>query len=177
MIFYDTAHILLFATCLCLLLSFQYDENESPEVLSGSSPFPSEWQDPSQPNPSAGFPDAYFSIPKKHRMLALDLFKKYGVNAVFSGHFHQNVISKSSWGMDHIITAPLSVVFESSGKPKQSEANGRGIRVVDVNLHSMSSGESFHDVECKTFVAGTADSSNWIRNGGTISHRFQPLNS
>ena len=35
-----------------------------------------------------------------------------------------------------IITAPLSVVFEATGKPKQSEEDSIGIRVVEVGKKS-----------------------------------------
>ena len=68
--------------------------------------------------------------------MALTLFEKHNVTACFSGHFHQNLVSKSSFNMDMIITAPLSMVFESSGKSKklpQTEINDRGIRVVRVS--------------------------------------------
>lgn len=64
-------------------------------------------------------------------MYAMELFEKYKVTACFNGHFHQNLISKAKFGMDMIITAPLSVVFESSGKPKKCEPNERGFRLVN----------------------------------------------
>jgi len=110
---------------------FLYDENEVASDLNGLCPFPAEWGPP--PPNLEGFPDSYFHIQKNYRDIALDLFKKYNVDACFSGHFHQNVVSKSSWGMDMIITAPLSITFESTGKPAQREANGRGVRVVNVS--------------------------------------------
>ena len=78
-------------------------------------PFPSEWS--SEPA-TGGFPEKYFSMQRKYQDIALGLFKKYGVKVSFLGHFHQNIISKSSLGIDMIITALLSIVFESSGKPK-----------------------------------------------------------
>ena len=108
---------------------FLYNEDEEDEEMKGVIPPPPEWT----PKPTdLGFPDYYFHIRKDLRMLALNLFKKYNVSAAFSGHFHQNLISKTKWGMQMIITAPLSLVFESTGKPKQKECNGRGYRVVEV---------------------------------------------
>ena len=112
---------------------FLYNDDEEDEDLTGMIPFPSEWSD--EPA-TGGFPEKYFGMQRKYRDIALGLFKKYGVKASFSGHFHQNVISKSSWGMDMIITAPLSVLFESSGKPKQNEENKMGVRVVNVTKDS-----------------------------------------
>lgn len=80
-----------------------------------------------------GFPDNYFIIPKQYRMKPLELFEKYGVTAAFSGHFHQNMVTKASFGMDMIITSSLSAVFESNGKPDDFDEPGtRGIRIVDV---------------------------------------------
>jgi serine/threonine-protein phosphatase CPPED1 len=108
---------------------FLYNEDEDVDDLKDhGSPFPKEWGESTQI-----FPDSYFSIPKKYRMGVIELFKKYKVSACFSGHFHQNLVSKASFGMSMIVTAPLSMVFESSGKPKQSEENDRGIRVVNVH--------------------------------------------
>jgi hypothetical protein len=109
---------------------FLYSEDEEPEDLTGGSPYPVEWG-----NSEQVFPDTYFSVPKNTRQVAMRLFRNYGVSACFSGHFHQNLISESSFGMQMIITAPLSMVFESTGKPKKQkeiEPNGRGIRVVTV---------------------------------------------
>ena len=80
------------------------------------------------------FPDHYFHIPKEYRMPIMDLFQKYNVTAAFSGHFHQNHLSHSSFGMKMIITSSLSEVFESSGKPKDfDEPSTRGMRIVTVN--------------------------------------------
>lgn len=149
---------------------FLYDEDEEPESLTGASPCPPEWQSSSSTNQT--FPDAYFSMPKKYRSQALELFQKYKVNACFSGHFHQNLISKTRWGMDMIITAPLSVVFDSTGKEvdreKKSrlsrrkmtfeseeamlfdsdssdpeEPNCRGVRIVDVEVNDSAATSSF----------------------------------
>jgi len=99
---------------------FLYDEEEDPESLTGYSPYPEEWLplgEDGKPIPSKeSFPDSYFSMPRQYRAQALELFQQYGVTACFSGHFHQNLVSKTRWGMDMIVTAPLSLVFESTGK-------------------------------------------------------------
>ena len=110
---------------------FLYTEEEELKDPLLGSPYPTEWGG----NSDQLFPDSYFSIPKATRQVAMKLFQKYGVTACFSGHFHQNLVSKSSFGMHMIITAPLSIVFESTGKPKEQnelEPNGRGIRIVKV---------------------------------------------
>ncbi len=102
---------------------FLYDEQEDPNELTGLSPYPREWlEGDTTASESASFPDSYFSMPKTSRSQALELFRQYDVTACFSGHFHQNLISKTHWGMDMIITAPLSVVFESTGK-RRSKAD------------------------------------------------------
>lgn len=109
---------------------FLYSEDEEPSDMNGATAYPSEWGKSDQV-----FPDSYFSVQKRYRQVAMNLFKRYCVSACFSGHFHQNLVSKSSFGMDMIITAPLSMVFESSGKPNEQnelEPNGRGVRIVQV---------------------------------------------
>ncbi|KAL7473812.1 hypothetical protein ACHAXS_014348 [Conticribra weissflogii] len=102
---------------------FLYDEDEDPETLTGASPYPDEWRTgvvaAEEDVADATFPDSYFSMPKRYRVQALELFRKYRVDACFSGHFHQNLISRTSWGCDMIVTAPLSVVFESTGKTQR----------------------------------------------------------
>ena len=62
------------------------------------------------------------------------LFKKYDVTACFSGHFHQNVVTATSWGMPMIVTGPLSMNLYSdiSDELSNGETNGIGFRVVDV---------------------------------------------
>jgi len=97
-----------------------------------------------------GFPDSYFHIPLKYRTGVLELFREYQVDACFSGHFHQNLVSKSSFGMDMIITSSLSMVFDSNGKPPGQDPSVRGIRVV--NVCTGDKGER-----------------------GTYSHHFKPL--
>ena len=67
-------------------------------------------------------------------MVVLDLFKTYNVTACFCGHFHQNLVSKSSLRMNMILTGPISMIFESTAN-KDSAEKGRGIRIVDVFLN------------------------------------------
>ena len=107
---------------------FLYHDDEDIEDLKGESPYPVEWG-----SRDGGFPDRYFAVPKSFRTGIMRLFRQYKVRASFSGHFHQNLVSKSSFGMDMIITSSLSMVFESTGKPKDfNEPNTRGVRIVDV---------------------------------------------
>lgn len=133
---------------------FLYDENETPESMDGKSPIP----------PPADFlppiADSYFHIPIERRKPMLDLFRRHGVTACFAGHFHQNMTSKTSWGMPMITTGPLSVVLESTGIPKDfTEPKKRGIRIVRVVNESDGGGG---DEEKK-------------KKSGTFEHEFMAL--
>ncbi|KAG7337335.1 metallophosphoesterase [Nitzschia inconspicua] len=102
---------------------FLYTETEDADSMTGVSPY-KQWK----------FPDHYFHIPKEQRMPVMDLFRKYGVTAAFSGHFHQNMVSEASFGMKMIVTSSLSDVMNSTGKPNDlDEPNTRGLRIVTVN--------------------------------------------
>ena len=100
---------------------FLYDENEDPSTLEGKSSFGGE---------TIG--DSYFSMALEPRSVALELFKEFGVTAAFCGHFHQNLVSETSFGMKHIITGSLSVVLNTTGITAPTEPQTRGIRVVEV---------------------------------------------
>eukprot|EP00536_Pseudo-nitzschia_multiseries_P011739 jgi/Psemu1/260100/estExt_Genewise1Plus.C_4130075 len=110
---------------------FLYDENEEPENMTGFC----EWN-------NTQIPDGYFVIPKERRIILLELFRRYGVSASFSGHFHQNLVSETSFGMKMIITAPLAAILESTGKKEKKkeqtenlildEPDTQGVRVVEV---------------------------------------------
>jgi serine/threonine-protein phosphatase CPPED1 len=77
--------------------------------------------------------DAYFVIPLQRRRQVLDMFQKYKVTAAFAGHFHQNLVTKTSFGMEMITTSALSVVLQSNGIPKDfNEPKTRGLRRVNV---------------------------------------------
>lgn len=111
---------------------FLYHEDEDEKDLLGGSPAPPP-EDGTNEGVVKKYMDSYFLIPKKYRLGVLELFRTYNVKACFSGHFHQNLVSKSSFGMDMIITSSLSLVFDSDGKPKDfDEPNTRGFRVVQV---------------------------------------------
>ena len=108
---------------------FLKHENETDDEIKTFSNAPDGW------GPSGTrFPDGYFTIPKEERQLAMILFRRYGVTACFSGHFHQNVIAQTSWGMPMIVTGPLSMPLQSEMSDELSggEPNGCGMRIVDV---------------------------------------------
>ena len=75
---------------------FLYHEDEDSQDLDGTSASPPKWY---PPEGTQGFPDSYFHINKTYRQVALDLFRQYGVDACFVEHFHQNLISRTEWGM------------------------------------------------------------------------------
>ena len=106
----------------------KHEEEADDELTSHSSP-PSGWGPP-----GTKFEDGYFTIPYEWRKIAMAMFKKYDVTACFSGHFHQNVTAKSSWGMPMVVTGPLSMNLHSSIAHELSngEVNGIGMRIVDV---------------------------------------------
>lgn len=108
---------------------FLRHEEEGDDELDSISAPPSGWGPE-----GSGFADSYFTIPYERRKVAMALFRKYGVTACFSGHFHQNVVSKTSWGMPMIVTGPLSMNLESDILDELSggEAHGIGMRIIDV---------------------------------------------
>ena len=141
---------------------FLYHEDEEAIDMKGYSPLP--------PDLGKGgkVDDSYFHIPKKQRSIgkllcllvpvndpphvgkpsyisclfckALALFKKYKVTAAFSGHFHQNLVSRSSFGMEMIVTSSLSCVMESTGIPETfDEPKTRGIRIVNIGAEGTGS--------------------------------------
>ena len=108
---------------------FLKHEDETDEEITTFSSVPEGW------GPTGTrFPDGYFTIPKEERQMAMILFKRYGVTACFSGHFHQNVIAQTSWGMPMIVTGPLSMTLRSemSDELSKGEPSGCGMRIVDV---------------------------------------------
>ena len=108
---------------------FLKHEEETDEELTSYSGAPTGWGPP-----GSSFADSYFTIPLEQRRVAMALFKKYDVTACFSGHFHQNVVTATSWGMPMIVTGPLSMNLYSdiSDELSNGETNGIGFRVVDV---------------------------------------------
>jgi serine/threonine-protein phosphatase CPPED1 len=110
---------------------FLYSEDEDDDDLTGVSPFGS---------PQQFIEDSYFHIPKQYRMQVMALFQTYGVSAAFSGHFHQNLVTTASFGMEMIVTGSLSVVLDSTGNPNaRQEAKTQGLRIVHVE-HDLTAG-------------------------------------
>jgi len=119
-----------------------------------------QWLDETEKYKGFVMTDDKFCVPKKMRNIALNLFRQYNVSACFCGHFHQNVVRKTSWGMDMIVTGPISMILESTGNQDALE-KGRGIRIVDV----------FQD---HTTIQGEVDAMKIRRVGGAyFTHRFE----
>ena len=112
---------------------FLYHEDETMDDLTGSSPYHMSWG-------PGSIPDSYFPIPLLYRRRVLDLCRQYHVDAAFSGHFHQNCVSTTSFGMEMIITGPLSVVLQSSANTSTtSDTQTQGFRLVHVRHDNDSS--------------------------------------
>ena len=108
---------------------FLTHEEEEDDALTSYSHAPTGW------GPTGSrFEDNYFTVPLKQRKIAMALFRKYDVTACFSGHFHQNVVTQTSWGMPMIVTGPLSMNLysEIAEELSNGETNGLGMRVIDV---------------------------------------------
>lgn len=102
---------------------FIYNQDEDPKDLIGIN---------STPN-GVTVLDGYFCLPKVYRTVLLDLFRQYNVKATFAGHFHQNMISNTDYGMEMIITGSLSMVLQSTGNAQyHTEPKTVGYRVVNV---------------------------------------------
>ena len=71
----------------------------------------------------AGEADQYFNIPLAHRGRYLAMFHQYGVEALFSGHYHQNAMAADG-KVAAITTGPVGMPF---GDHPQS-----GMRIVTV---------------------------------------------
>jgi len=67
-------------------------------------------------------PDGYFPLPKKARMRLLELFRKYNVRAVFSGHYHRNAFARDG-DIQLVTTGPV-------GRPLGKDPSG--FRIVEV---------------------------------------------
>ncbi|MEO5800975.1 MAG: metallophosphoesterase [Gemmatimonadales bacterium] len=59
---------------------------------------------------SPGEPDQYFNIPLAHRARYLALFHKFGVEALFSGHYHQNAVARDG-EIEMVTTGPVGMPF------------------------------------------------------------------
>ena len=71
--------------------------------------------------------DEYFNLPKARRMRLLEMFHTYGVEAVFSGHFHHNAYVRDG-ELELITTSSSGIALEQMGQPKDP----LGFRVVKV---------------------------------------------
>jgi hypothetical protein len=114
---------------------FLYKDDEDSDDLKGVNPYPVEWEGTGLGGGKTnGYPEKFFMIPQSRRSKVMSLFREFRVTAAFSGHFHQNLISNSSFGMPMIVTSSLSLVYNSTGKPKANaeEPNTRGVRLVQV---------------------------------------------
>ncbi len=67
-------------------------------------------------------PDQYENIPLQRRLPLLELFHKYGIRNIFSGHTHKNVLAKDG-DLEMVATGPV-------GRPLGQD--GSGIRVASV---------------------------------------------
>ncbi len=71
--------------------------------------------------------DQYFNIPLSTRKQYLNLFKQYGVQYLFSGHYHRNAFGTDS-SINMITTGPV-------GKPLGKDPSG--FRIVTINGNSV----------------------------------------
>ena len=108
---------------------FLFHENEELSELTGRNYFPS--------NDGGFIPDAYFSISRTNRQRVMQMCKKYSVDACFAGHFHQNWIGETTWGMPMITTGAIcNWLLQSTAKDMTvagNETAAGGIRVVTIN--------------------------------------------
>jgi serine/threonine-protein phosphatase CPPED1 len=94
-------------------------------------------------------PDSYFHIPLCRRRGVMSLCQEYRVTACFAGHYHQNLLAQSSWGMPMIITAAIcNFNLQSTAKdltvPEHSVLQA-GVRIVTVDDTTP---EGFHHRYC-----------------------------
>lgn len=67
--------------------------------------------------------DEYFNIPTETRMRYLELFKKYGVSHIFSGHYHRNAFGTYD-GMEMVTSGPV-------GQPLGADPSG--LRIINIS--------------------------------------------
>jgi serine/threonine-protein phosphatase CPPED1 len=114
---------------------FLHNEDEDVDDLQGRSYL----------SPDFYVSDSYFPIPKIYRQRVMTLCRLYNVSACFSGHFHQNMVSQSTSGMQMIITGALSMVLQSSGNPNvRNEPSTQGFRIVTVEHNATGGTGTFH---------------------------------
>lgn len=81
--------------------------------------------------------DSYFVIPLERRSKVMALCEKYKVAACFAGHYHQNMVGETTFGMKMITTAAICPwLIESTAKDMSNPMNatpGSGLRIVTVD--------------------------------------------
>ena len=103
---------------------FLFDQNETAESMTSRSHFP-----------GGSMQDSYFHIPKERRLPVLKLFQEYNVTACFAGHFHQNLVSQTAFGMPMIVTSALSMILQTDHPSvvQKKKSQTQGLRIVNVN--------------------------------------------
>ena len=108
---------------------FLFSEDEDETALEGKNLIPGKLDE--------YIGDGYFPIGREQRRHVLDMCRSYGVDCCFAGHYHQNLVSETSWGMPMVVTAAVcGWNTESSAKDMTKEENatpGPGLRVVLVD--------------------------------------------
>ena len=111
---------------------FLFHEDETPDTMEGRNHFPEAMKIPNE-----SIPDMYFTIPKVRRKVVLDMCRKYKVDACFAGHYHQNLMGITSWGMPMITTGPLcNWILSNTAKDMgdvQNFTESAGVRVVTID--------------------------------------------
>jgi hypothetical protein len=122
---------------------FLFSETETLESLQGKNACPGGTADDY-------IPDSYFPIGLTNRTPVLELCRQYKVDACFAGHYHQNLVNSTSWGMPMVTTAGIcGWQIESSEKDLSLPCNltpGPGVRVVRVD--DTLEGGFMHCYEC-----------------------------
>jgi serine/threonine-protein phosphatase CPPED1 len=124
---------------------FLLHEDETEEELTGRNYLPNR----SSGSEAEFIPDSYFHIPLSRRRDVMRLCRDYQVTACFAGHYHQNLLARSSWGMPMIVTAAIcNFNMQSTAKdlevPEHSTLQA-GVRLVTVD---QSTPEGFHHRYC-----------------------------
>jgi len=76
--------------------------------------------------------DEYFNLPKERRMKLLEMFHRYNVKAVFSGHFHHNTYAKDG-DLELITTNSSGIALPQMG----NEPQPIGFRVVKMSAKGL----------------------------------------
>jgi serine/threonine-protein phosphatase CPPED1 len=108
---------------------FLVHEEETDEEITGQNTLPNQ--------PTQRVPDSYFHIPLHWRKDVMRMCREYKVTACFAGHYHQNLITRSSWGMPLIVTGAIcNFNLQSSMKDltiPEHNVHEAGVRVVTVD--------------------------------------------